>query len=244
MIDHGVCALLPIAICSAGMLKLRPMTGYEIKQATSRGLPIYADQFRADLPCLAKLGKRKNGAPGITAGRREAFAISFIGRGTSKCRNGCSPLPDQATIGRLAASASLRRAASRAWTGLLGPLRNVPKQEEQSRHRPIWEHTRKGCWTTAQEVASPAGDSGSGPGYGVLQSECRVRWAERAPGVNDKSKHRGQKTMTSTSGHQKFSGLLIVIGSIVLCLRWTHSQPKIIPALERSAARSSSQNST
>jgi len=48
-----------------GMLKLRPMTGYDIKQAYQKGpanfMPISFGQI---YPALAKTRKRKNGAAG------------------------------------------------------------------------------------------------------------------------------------------------------------------------------------
>jgi DNA-binding PadR family transcriptional regulator len=134
MIYHADMSLTSIQFAVLGMLKLRPMTGYEIKQAYQKGpanfMPISFGQI---YPALAKLGKEKMVRQDKQPGRRGSIRYFIIRKGEQ---------------------------ALREW--LFSP---------RNPRRPIWKLVLE---------------------YGVLQSECRVRWAERALAFMT-NRHRREK---------------------------------------------------
>ena len=82
MIYHHDMSLTSIQFAVLGMLKLRPMTGYEIKQAHQKGpanfMPISFGQI---YPALAKLGKEKMVRQDKQPGSRGSIRYFITGKG-------------------------------------------------------------------------------------------------------------------------------------------------------------------
>ena len=159
-----------------GMLKLRPMTGYEIKQAYQKGpanfMPISFGQI---YPALAKLGKESLVHQDKRPGSRRSIRYSITSKGEEALRGWLLSLSDPANHRELLLR--LFFAAPSDLAGLLGPVESF-RREEQARlvH---YGDTRK--WLDTAQARNPRLPIWRLVlEYGVLQSECRVRWAERA----------------------------------------------------------------
>ena len=176
MIYHRDMSLLPIQFAVLGMLKLRPMTGYEIKQAYQQGpanfMPISFGQI---YPALAKLGKEKMVRQDKQPGRRGSIRYFIIWKGEQALREWLFSPADPANHRELLLR--LFFAAPHELAGLLGPVETFRK-EEQARLAHYGD-TRK--WLDDGQARNPRRPIWKLVlEYGVLQSECRVRWAERA----------------------------------------------------------------
>jgi len=81
-------SLTSIQFAVLGMLKLRPMTGYEIKQAYQKGpanfMPISFGQI---YPALAKLGKEKLVRQDQQPGSRGSIRYFITGKGKEALRS-------------------------------------------------------------------------------------------------------------------------------------------------------------
>src|SRR3984893_13043977 len=169
-------SLTSIQFAVLGMLKLRPMTGYEIRQAYQKGpanfMPISFGQI---YPALAKLGKEKMVRQDKQPGSRGSIRYFITGKGEEALREWLFSPRDPANYRELLLR--LFFAPSPELTGLLGHVDRLRK-EKQARPR-HYDDTRK--WLDDGQARNPRL-----PiwrlilEYGVLQSECRVRWAERA----------------------------------------------------------------
>src|SRR3979490_771582 len=88
MIYHWDMSCPSIQFAVLGMLKLRPMTGYEIKQAYQKGpanfLPISFGQI---YPALAKLGKEKLVRQDQQPGSRGSIRYFITGKGEEALRS-------------------------------------------------------------------------------------------------------------------------------------------------------------
>src|SRR6266850_1964835 len=178
------------------------------------GLPegageFHAHQFRADLPCARETRKRKTGAPGSAAGPPGPYSLFYYrqgGRGFAELavlpeRSGKPPGAD--------ASAIFRGPCGAGGAKRLRP--GVP-QSGRSPAGPLRRHTQVAERYPLQQSA--AADLEAGHGVRGFAKRVPPALGRRGAGVYDKSKQE-EKTMTSTSAHQKFSGLLMVIGSLV-----------------------------
>jgi PadR family transcriptional regulator AphA len=166
----------PVQFAVLGMLKLRPMTGYEIKQAYQKGpanfMPISFGQI---YPALAKLGKEKMVRQDKQPGSRGSIRYFITGKGEEALREWLFSPRDPANYRELLLR--LFFAAPSELAGLLGHVETFCK-EEQSRLR-HYDDTRK--WLDDAQARNPRLPIWTLVlEYGVLQSECRVRWAERA----------------------------------------------------------------
>jgi PadR family transcriptional regulator, regulatory protein AphA len=176
MIYHTDMSLTSVQFAVLGMLKLRPMTGYEIKQAYQKGpanfMPISFGQI---YPALAKLGKEKMVRQDILPGRRGSIRYFIVRKGEQALREWLFSPGGPANHRELLLR--LFFAAPPELTGLLGHLETFRK-EEQARLR-HYDDTRK--WLDDTQARNPRLRIWKLVlEYGVLQSECRVRWAERA----------------------------------------------------------------
>ena len=166
----------PIQFAVLGMLKLRPMTGYEIKQVYQKGLANFMPiSFGQIYPALAKLrqGKlvRQEKQPGgrgriryfITAKGEEAFREWLFSPG--------DPTDHRNLLLRLFFAAPPELA------GLRGHVEAFRKEEQA-----LLDHhddTRK--WLDDVQARNPRLPVWKVVlEYGVLLSQSRVRWAERA----------------------------------------------------------------
>src|SRR4030081_347398 len=127
MIYHRDMSLLPIQFAVLGMLKLRPMTGYEIKQAYQQGpanfMPISFGQI---YPALAKLGKEKMVRQDKQPGRRGSIRYFIIRKGEQALRECVSSPADPANHRELLLRLFL--AALHELPGLLGPVETFRKE--------------------------------------------------------------------------------------------------------------------
>jgi len=168
-------SLTSIQFAVLGMLKLRPMTGYEIKQAYQKGpanfMPISFGQI---YPALAKLGKEKRVRQDKQPGSRGSIRYFISRKGEQALREWLFSPGDPANHRELLLR--LFFAAPQELAGLLGPVETFRK-EEQGRLR-HYDDTRK--WLDDAQARNPRRPIWKLVlEYGVLQSECRVRWAER-----------------------------------------------------------------
>ena len=176
MIYHTDMLFTPVQFAVLGMLKLRPMTGYEIKQAYQKGpanfMPISFGQI---YPALAKLGKEKMVRQDKQPGSRGSIRYFITGKGEEALREWLFTPRDPANYRELLLR--LFFAAPSELAGLLGHVETFCK-EEQSRLR-HYDDTRK--WLDDAQARNPRLPIWKLVlEYGVLQSECRVRWADRA----------------------------------------------------------------
>jgi len=168
-------SLTSIQFAVLGMLKLRPMTGYEIKQAYQKGpanfMPISFGQI---YPALAKLGKEKMVRQDTQPGSRGSIRYFIIRKGEQALREWLFSPGDPANHRELLLR--LFFAAPHELAGLLGPVETFRK-EEQGRLR-HYDDTRK--WLDDAQAHNPRLPIWKLVlEYGVLLSESRVRWAER-----------------------------------------------------------------
>ncbi len=129
-----------------GMLKLRPMTGYDIKQAYQKGpanfMPISFGQI---YPALAKLGKEKMVRQDKQPGSRGSIRYFITGKGEGALREWLFSPRDPANYRELLLR--LFFAAPPELTGLLGHVETFRKEEASG-------------WTT-RKLAIPGCRSGS-----------------------------------------------------------------------------------
>src|SRR5882762_8431154 len=176
MIYHRDMSLPPIQFAVLGMLKLRPMTGYEIKQAYQKGpanfMPISFGQI---YPALAKLGREKMVHQDKQPGSRGSIRYFITGKGEGALREWLFSPREPANHRELLLR--LFFAAPSELAGLLGHVETFRKEEQASlRH---YGDTRK--WLDDAQARNPRLPIWKLVlEYGVLQSEGRVRWAERA----------------------------------------------------------------
>jgi PadR family transcriptional regulator, regulatory protein AphA len=176
MIYHTDMSFTSVQFAVLGMLKLRPMTGYEIKQAYQKGpanfMPISFGQI---YPALAKLGKEKMVLQDKQAGSRGSIRYSITDKGDEVLREWLFSPRDPANYRELLLR--LFFAAPPELTGLLGHVETFCKEEKaRLRH---YDATRK--WLDDAQARNPRLPIWKLIlEYGVLQSACRVRWAERA----------------------------------------------------------------
>jgi len=176
MIYPSDMSLTSIQFAVLGMLKLRPMTGYEIKQAYQQGpanfMPISFGQI---YPALAKLEKEKMARQDKQPGSRGSIRYFITNKGEEALREWLFSPRDPANYRMLLLR--LFFAAPHELAGLLGPVETFRK-EEQARLAHYGD-TRK--WLDDAQARNPRRPIWKLVlEYGVLQSECRVRWAERA----------------------------------------------------------------
>ena len=169
-------SLTSVKFAVLGMLKLRPMTGYDIKQAYQKGpanfMPISFGQI---YPALAKLGKGKMVRRDKQPGSRGSIRYFINRKGEAALREWLFSPRDPANYRELLLR--LFFAAPSELAELLGHVETFCK-EEQSRLR-HYDDTRK--WLDDAQARNPRLPIWKLVlEYGVLQSECRVRWAERA----------------------------------------------------------------
>jgi DNA-binding PadR family transcriptional regulator len=169
-------SLPSIQFAVLGMLKLRPMTGYEIKQAYQKGpanfMPISFGQI---YPALAKLGKEKLVRQDKQAGSRGSIRYFITGKGEEALGSWLSSLGDPANHRELLLR--LFFAAPAELAGLSESVRVFGKAEEARLAH--YENTHK--WLDDTHASNPRLPIWKlVMEYGVLQSESRVRWAEGA----------------------------------------------------------------
>ena len=159
-----------------GMLKFRPMTGYEIKQAYQKGpanfMPISFGQI---YPALAKLGKEKLVRQDQQPGSRGSIRYFITGKGEEALRSWLFSPSDPENHREL--MLRLFFAAPAELAGLNDSVQAFRKAEEARLAH--YEDTHK--WLDDTHASNPRLPIWKlVMEYGVLQSESRVRWAERA----------------------------------------------------------------
>jgi PadR family transcriptional regulator AphA len=176
MIYHNDMSLLSIQFAVLGMLELRPMTGYEIKQAYQKGpanfMPISFGQI---YPALAKLGKEKLVRQDKRPGSRRSIRYSITRKGEGALLQWLSSPGDPANHRELLLR--LFFAAPSQVAVLRGHVEAF-RREQQAR-LDHYEGTRR--WlddTQARNQRLPIWMLVLE--YGVLLSQSRVRWADRA----------------------------------------------------------------
>ena len=169
-------SLTSIQFAVLGMLKLRPMTGYEIKQAYQKGpanfMPVSFGQI---YPALAKLGKEKLVRQDRQPGSRGSIRYFITGKGEEALQSWLFSPSDPANHRELLLR--LFFAAPAELVGLSDSVQAFRKAEEarlahyEDTHKWLDDthasNPRRPIWKLVME-------------YGVLQSESRVRWAEGA----------------------------------------------------------------
>ena len=159
-----------------GMLKLRPMTGYEIKQAYQKGPANFMQMsFGQIYPTLTKLGKEKMVRAGKQPGSRGSIRYFITSKGEEALREWLFSAGDLRNHRELLLR--LFFTAPPDLSRLLGAVEAF-RREEQAR---LAHYGETRTWLdTAQAKNSRLLIWKLVLEYGVLQSECRVRWAERA----------------------------------------------------------------
>ena len=165
-----------ILFAMLGMLKLRPMTGYEIKQAYQKGpanfMPISFGQI---YPALAKLEKEKLVRQDKQSGSRGSIRYFITGKGEEALGSWLSSPGDPANHRELLLR--LFFAAPAELGGLSESVQAFGKAEEARLAH--YENTHK--WLDDTHPSNPRLPIWKlVMEYGVLQSEFRVRWAEGA----------------------------------------------------------------
>jgi len=159
-----------------GMLKLRPMTGYEIKQAYQKGpanfMPISFGQI---YPALAKLGKEKLVRQDKQPGSRGSIRYFMTAKGEEAFGNWLSSPGDPANhrelLLRLFFAAPAELAGLSESVQAFGEAEKARLAHYENTHKWLDDthpnNPRLPVWKLVME-------------YGVLQSASRVRWAEGA----------------------------------------------------------------
>src|SRR6266404_1018307 len=155
-------SLTSIRFAVLGMLKMRPMTGYEIKQAYQKGpanfMPISFGQI---YPALAKLGKEKLVRQDRQPGSRGSIRYFITGKGEEALRSWLFSPSDPANH---------RELLLPRWRGSATPSRRSAKQKKRGwpitkTHTSGWTIPTpaiRGCrsgswsWSTGFCKASPA----------------------------------------------------------------------------------------
>ena len=176
MIYHSDMSLLSIQFAVLGMLELRPMTGYEIKQAYRKGpanfMPISFGQI---YPALAKLGKEKLVRQDKRPGSRGSIRHFITRKGEKALRQWLFSPSDPANHRELLLR--LFFAAPPQLAALRGHVEAF-RREQQAR-LDHYEDTRK--WLDTARARNPRLPIWKLVlEYGVLQSESRMLWADRA----------------------------------------------------------------
>ena len=169
-------SLTSIRFAVLGMLKLRPMTGYEIKQAYQKGpanfMPISFGQI---YPALAKLGKEKLVRQDQQPGSRGRIRYFITGKGEEALGSWLFSPGDPANHRELllrlffAAPADLAELSDSVQAFRKAEEVRLAHYEDTDKwlHDRHASNPRLAIWKLVME-------------YGVLQSASRVRWAERA----------------------------------------------------------------
>jgi len=169
-------SLTSIQFAVLGMLRFRPMTGYEIKQAYRKGpanfMPISFGQI---YPALAKLGKERLVRQDQQPGSRGSIRYFITGKGEEALRSWLFSPSDPANHRELLLR--LFFAAPAELAGLSDSVQAFRKAEDarlahyDDTHKWLDDthasNPRLAIWKLVME-------------HGVLQSESRVRWAEGA----------------------------------------------------------------
>jgi len=169
-------SLSSIQFAVLGMLKLRPMTGYEIRQAYQKGpanfMPISFGQI---YPALAKLGKETLVHQDKRPGSRRSIRYFITSKGEEALRGWLLSLSDPANHRELLLR--LFFAAPPELAKLSGAVEAFRKAEQARLAH--YEDTHK--WLDNVHASNPRLPIWKlVMKYGVLQSESRVRWAEGA----------------------------------------------------------------
>ena len=178
----------PILFAVLGMLKLRPMTGYEIKQAYEKGpanfMPISFGQI---YPVLAKLRRGKMVLQNKQPGGRESISYSITPRGEEAFRTWLFSSGDLANYRELLLR--LFFAAPPELAELRGHVEAFRRQEQADLDH--YEATRK--WLDTAQARNPRLPVWKLVlEYGVLQSESRMLWTDRALAFMTNRKRRSQ----------------------------------------------------
>ena len=166
----------PILFAVLGMLNLRPMTGYEIKQVYQKGpanfMPISFGQI---YPVLAKLRQEKMVRQDKEQGGRGNIRYFITPKGEEAFRKWLFSAGDAANYRELLLR--LFFAAPSDLADLRGHVEAFRKEEQASLEH--YEATRK--WLNTARAGNPRLPIWKLVlEYGVLQSEFRMLWAERA----------------------------------------------------------------
>ena len=166
----------PILFAVLGMLKLRPMTGYEIKQVYEKGpanfMPISFGQI---YPVLAKLRKgkmvRQNKQPGV----RASISYSITPKGEEAFREWLFSSGDPANYRELLLR--LFFAAPPELAELRGHVEAFRREEQANLDH--YDATRR--WLDTAQARNPRLPIWKLVlEYGVSQSESHMLWADRA----------------------------------------------------------------
>ncbi|MFY9559065.1 MAG: PadR family transcriptional regulator [Terriglobales bacterium] len=166
----------PILFAVLGMLKLRPMTGYEIKQVYQRGpanfMPISFGQI---YPLLAKLKQEKMVRQNQQPGGRGSIRYSITPKGEEAFRKWLFSPGDPANYRELLLR--LFFAAPPELFELRGHVEAFRKQEQAD----LDHYAATRTWLDTARARNPRLPIWKLVlEYGVLQSEFRMLWAERA----------------------------------------------------------------
>jgi DNA-binding PadR family transcriptional regulator len=169
-------SLPSIQFAVLGMLKLRPMTGYEIRQAYQKGpanfMPISFGQI---YPALAKLGKQKLVRQDKQPGSRGSIRYFITGKGEEALQSWLfspgDPANHRELLLRLFFAAPAELAGFRESVQAFGKAEEAQLAHYENTHKWLDDthpnNPRLPIWKLVME-------------YGVLQSESRVRWAAGA----------------------------------------------------------------
>jgi PadR family transcriptional regulator AphA len=176
MIYHYDMSRTPILFAVLGMLTLRPMTGYEIKQVYQKGpanfMPISFGQI---YPVLAKLRQAKMVLQNKQPGGRGSISYSITPKGEDAFRKWLFSSGDPANYRELLLR--LFFAAPPELAELRGHVEAFRRQEQADLDH--YEATRK--WLDTAQARNPRLPIWKLVlEYGVLQSESRMLWADRA----------------------------------------------------------------
>lgn len=165
----------PILFAVLGMLKLHPMTGYEIKQVYQRGpanfMPISFGQI---YPVLAKLKQGKMVRQNKQQGGRRTIRYSLTPKGEESFRKWLVSAGDAANYKELLLR--LFFAAPPELADLRGHIEAFRREEQASLDH--YEATRQ--WLDTARAGNPRLPIWKMVmEYGVLQSQFRMLWAER-----------------------------------------------------------------
>ena len=177
----------PIQFAVLGMLTLRPMTGYEIKQVYEKSLANFMPiSFGQIYPALAKLRQGKLVRPEKQPGGRGRIRYFITAKGEEVFREWLFSAGDPTERDLLL---RLFFAAPPAWAGLRGHVEAFRKEEQGLLDH--YDGTRK--WLDEVHARNPRLPVWKVVlEYGVSLSQSRVRWAEQALAFMTK-KNRSQK---------------------------------------------------
>jgi len=196
-----------------GVKTSRPITGYRSNRLTQQGaLPILMPTvFRAGFTTTARQRNLEREMVRPDKRRQSGNHSYFMHqRGEQACGNGCSPRrPAKPSGGLLLGRLFLRRLRHELCRAARA-RRNVSAKSNS----PLAHYgARASGWTNSQARNPRRPILEACPGVCVCQSECRVRWAERALAFNDKSNMRKKQW---TVPHPSYFRFAHRIGSLFL----------------------------